>query len=287
MRYFAEFPIIEYKLSPVRNIFARVKFDKKIEDAGTNFYPYQLEPGDRPDVVAYGYYDDSFSDWLIYFTNKIVDPYYDYYLDEEKFNAFIDQKYGGIANAQSQIYGYRNNWNEDDTVLTVSGYEALTKNLKKFWKPVVGYTGSITGYERTPHDTYLNTNMIVSINIDLSGNSSFTVGERATQYNGATPVANGVVTFSNTTNIIVKHVTGAFQANTSYTVKGDDSSANATATGVTVLKQNYANNEAIYYSSYSYYDYENELNSQKRIINLIDNRYSSTIERQFKALMNR
>ena len=287
MKYFAEFPIIEYKLSPARNMFARVKFDKKIEQSAVSFYPYKLEPGDRPDVVAYGYYDDPYSDWLVYFTNKVIDPYYDYYLDQEQFNSFITQKYGGIANAQSQIYGYRNNWNEDETVLTISAYEALTKNLKKFWRPVVGYNGSVTGYERAPHDTYLNTNMIVSLSIDLDGNTTFTTGEKATQYNGATPVANGTITFSNTSTVIVKHVTGAFQANTSYTIKGQDSTANAVVTVATILKQNYANNEGSYYSSFSFYDYEEEVNSFKRTINLIDNRYSSTVERQFKSLMNR
>lgn len=287
MKYFAEFPIIEYNNNPVRNMFARVKFDKKIEENAVNFYPYQLEPGDRPDIVAYGYYDDSFSDWLVYFSNKVVDPYYDYYLDSDKFDKVIEQKYGGIANAQSLIYGYRNNWNEDETVLTIAGYDALTTNLKKFWKPVIGYSGSITGYDRAQLDTYITTNKIVSLNISLSGNTTFQVDERITQYNGTTPVANAVISKANTTNIIVRHVTGEFVANTSYTIKGVDSSANALTVSVSTLKQNFSNNEAIYYSSYSYYDYENEMNESKRTINLIDNRYSSTIERQFSNLMNR
>jgi hypothetical protein len=286
MKYFSEFPLIMYNDNPVRNIFARVKFDKKIEESAAVFYPYQLEPGDRPDVVSYGYYDDPYLDWLIYYSNKVVDPYFDYYLGQTDFDNFIVQKYGGVANAQSQIYGYRNNWYEDDTTLTISGYDALTGNLKKFWSPVIGYTGTLTGYQRNKLDTYLTTNKVVSITISLSGNTQFSVNEKVTQFNGATAVANAVVSFANTTNIIVRHVTGEFQANTSYTIKGNDSSANALTTGVTLLKQNYANNEAVYYSSYSFYDYENETNEQRRVINLIDNRYSSTVERQFRALLN-
>ena len=79
MRYFANFPMINYANNVARNLLARVKIDKKFEEYGSNFYPYQLEPGDRPDVVAYGYYDDSYSDWMVYYANKIVDPYFEYY----------------------------------------------------------------------------------------------------------------------------------------------------------------------------------------------------------------
>ncbi len=287
MRYFAEFPIIQYGDNPVRNMFARVKFDKKLEENASSFYPYQLKPGERPDVVGYGYYDDPFSDWLIYFANKVIDPYYDYYLDQEKFDAYIDSKYGGMANAQSQIYGYRNNWTEDDTILTISAYDALPSNLKKFWRPVLGYNGALTGYERTPLDTYLSTNMIVSMTVTLSGNTEFTVGEQVTQYNGSTPIANAMIGFANSTVVTVQHVTGEFQANTSYKLVGNDSTANAVVDSVTTLKQNYADNEAIYYSSFSFYDYENEMNEQKRTINLLDNRYSPTVERQFKILMSK
>lgn len=285
MKYFSNFPIINYANNTVRDVFTRVKFDKKIAQYSQQFYPYQLEEGDRADVIAYGYYDDSYSDWMVYFSNQVIDPYYDYYLDQGKFNAFIESKYGSISNAQSQVYGYRNNWSSDDTVLTISGYDALSSNLKKFWNPVVGYSGSITGYERAKQDTYLTTNKIDSLSISLVSDSTFSVGEKVTQYNGVTPVANAYVAFSNSTVIMVKHIDGGFSNNASYTIKGDESSANATVSAVKTIKQNYANNEGIYYSSYSYYDYENEINEQKRTINLIDNRYTASIERQFKQLM--
>ena len=287
MKYFSNFPIINYANNSVRNIFAKVKFDKKMEEYSNSFYPYQLQEGDRPDVVAFAYYDDTFNDWLIYFANKVVDPYYDYYLDQDKFNVFIESKYGSISNSQSQIYAYRNNWSNDETVLTQSGYNALDPNLKKFWSPVVGYSGAITGYERSKTDTYLTTNKIDTLTIQLVSNATFVVNEKVTQFNGSTPVANATVTFSNTSILTVQHLDGGFQSNASYTVKGNDSTANAVVTAVTTIKQNFANNEALYYSSMTIYDFENEMNEQKRKINLVDNRYTSTIERQFRQLMNK
>ena len=287
MKYFSNFPVVTYANNAARDIFARVKFDKNVEQYSKHFYPYQLQQGDRPDIVAYGYYDDSYADWLVYFTNKIIDPYYDYYLDQNQFDAFIEQKYGSISTAQSRIYGYRNNWSADDTVLTISAYDALPSNLKKFWNPVLGYSGTVTGYERAKQDTYISTNRVDSLTITLQSNTEFVVGEKVSQYNGVTPVANGFVAFANSTVLMVQHIEGTFTGTLTYTVKGETSEANASVSHASMIKQNFANNEAIYYSSYTYYDYENELNAQKQAINLIDNRYSSTIERQFKQLMNK
>jgi hypothetical protein len=103
MKYFANFPIINYANNAVRNIFAKVKFDKKMEEYTNSYYPYQLEEGERPDVISHAYYDDAFNDWLVYYANKVVDPYFDYYIDQRNFNAYIDAKYGSMSNAQSQI----------------------------------------------------------------------------------------------------------------------------------------------------------------------------------------
>ena len=285
MKYFANFPVITYANNTVRNVFAKVQFDKKLEEYSNSFYPYQLVEGDRADVLAYAYYNDSFNDWLIYFANKVVDPYFDYYLDQRNFNNYITQKYGSITTAQSQIYAYRNNWSDDETILTVAQYTALTTNLKKYWTPVLGYSGAVTGYKRNPLDTYLTTNRIDILTIQLSSNNSFTVNEKVTQYNGSTPVANAYVTFANTSVVTVQHQDGQFQANTSYTLKG--ASANAIVSTVTLIKQNYETNETTYYSTMSTYDFENEMNEQKRSINLVDNRYSATIERQFRHLLNK
>jgi len=285
MKYFSNFPIINYANNAVRNIFAKVKFDKKMEEYTNSYYPYQLQEGERPDVISHAYYDDAFNDWLVYYANKVVDPYFDYYLDQGNFNKYIDAKYGSISNAQSQVYGYRNNWSEDESIITAAAYASLATNLKKFWAPVVGYSGSITGYERSKSDTYLSTNKIDGLTITITSNTEFSVNQKVTQFNGATPVANAYITFANTSTLVVQHLDGGFQANASYVLSS--STANATVTSVTTIKQNFENNEALYYSSYSYHDYENELNEQKRSINLLDNRYTATVERQFRQLMNK
>jgi len=286
MKYFSNFPIISYANNAVRNIFAKVKLDKKFKEYTQSFYPYDVQQGDRPDVIAYGYYDDSYNDWMVYFANQMVDPYYDYFLDSLQFDTYIDSKYGSMANAQSQIFGYRNNWYEDDTVLTTTQYEALATNLKKHWAPVIGYSGSITGYERSKSDSYITTNRIVTIPISLNSNTEFIVGERIQQTYSTTIYANATITFANSTVLTVQHTDGGFVANTQYTITGKTSLATAAATDVVLIKQNFANNETLYYSAYSAYDYEEELNRQKAIINLVDNRYASTIERQFRQLLS-
>lgn len=286
MRYFSNFPIVSYANNAVRNVFAKVKLDKTFKEYAHSFYPYDIEQGDRPDIISFAYYEDSYNDWMVYYANQIIDPYYDYFLDQQQFNDYIESKYGSMSNAQIQIAGYRNNWYEDETVLTVAAYDALPKNLKKHWAPVVGYSGSITGYERSKSDTYITTNRIITIKINTLSNTEFVVGERIQQKLNTVIQANATVTFANSTVLTVHHTDGDFLANTEYTLSGLSSGANGVATVVTVIKQNFANNEALYYSPYTQYDYEDEMNRQKARINLIDNRYASTIERQLRQLLS-
>jgi hypothetical protein len=291
MRYFSNFPIISYANNSVKNIFARVRIDKKVKEYSNSFYPYDLEAGDRPDVVSYAYYEDPYNDWMIYFANDVLDPYYDYYLDQNQFNSLIQQKYGSIANAQLNVYGYRNNWYSDETVLTIAAYDGLSSNLKKYWDPVIGYSGVITGYQRAKLDTIITTNKVTSLSISLTGNTTFKVGERVQQSqitNGLIPSANAFVSFANTSTVIVQHVDGGFieEDPINYVLTGRDTGATAAVISETTLKQNIPIDEVIYYSPYSFYDYEEELNQQKNRINLIDNRYSSTIERQLRQLLS-
>jgi hypothetical protein len=286
MRYFSNFPIISYANNSAKNIFTRVRIDKKVKEYSSTFYPYDLQAGDRPDVISFAYYEDSFNDWLIYYANEIIDPYYDYYLDQNQFNTLVEQKYGSISNAQLYVCGYRNNWYADETVLTVAAYDALAANLKKYWAPVVGYSGVITGYERNKIDTKITTNAVLSLKIEETGNTSFAVGERVQQKNGSVPVANAFVSFANSTTLMVQHIDGSFSANSQYVLSGRESEATAVVTLVTTIKENIPPTEALYYSPYSFYDLEEETNQQKNKINLIDNRYASTVERQLRQLLS-
>jgi hypothetical protein len=55
---------------------------------------------------------------------------------------------------------------------------------------------------------------------------------------------------------------------------------------VTTIKENINANTLIYFSPVTAFDYENEINQQKKTINLMDNRYVSMVHNTFSELMN-
>ena len=92
------------------------------------------------------------------------------------------------------------------------------------------------------------------------------------------------MTFANSSVCIISNIGGTIS--TSYNLKGGDSGANATLSSITTLSTVIDTDIQSYFESVSYFDYENEVNEQKRNIRLIDVAYVSAIEREFKQLLS-
>lgn len=287
MKYFSNIPVISYANNFARNILTRVKVLDKFKDQASVYYPYVLEEatgsGLKYENLAFDYYDDVDDVWVLHLVNQIVDPYYDVPLTQEQFEAFIVKKYGSLRAAIQKVVFYRNNYNQDESILTISGYNALIAERKRYWTPTINFDNNIIGYERLKDDTVVTTNKILTLDITLNGNATFQTSEKVIQ---DTSGATGFVTFSNTTTISLQHITGTFSNNATYYVVGSDSGANASASSVTTIKENISANAAIYFSSVTAFDYETEINEQKKTINLMDNRYVSMVHNTFSELMN-
>jgi len=110
--YFSHFPKVSYDISNngdslnVVNIMKRFVVDAILNRRLSVFYDYDIRDGDRPDTIAHKYYGDSKYDWVILLVNDIIDPMYDWPLEQNNFNNFIINKYGSIADAQSQVHHY-------------------------------------------------------------------------------------------------------------------------------------------------------------------------------------
>ena len=74
----------------------RFSISNFLNNANVTFDEYYVQDGERPDIVAYDYYDDYTLDWLVLMTNEIHDPYYEWPLSYEQFNAYLKQKYGSV-----------------------------------------------------------------------------------------------------------------------------------------------------------------------------------------------
>src|SRR6476646_7545221 len=99
--YFNKFPQIVYNNKITRNITERVTLPVETRSIPQAFYPFQLGNGLRSDSVAYSYYSDPTIDWLIWLTNGITDPFYDWYLYPDEFNNMLQAKYGNEGETQS------------------------------------------------------------------------------------------------------------------------------------------------------------------------------------------
>lgn len=110
---FENFPTVNYdikknfKFEVMTNVMLRFKINQIIKTKRAEYFRYSIEDGDRPDVVAYKIYDDASLDWLIFLTNNIIDPYYDWPLSQIDLTAHIKKKYGSIPAAQAEVHEYR------------------------------------------------------------------------------------------------------------------------------------------------------------------------------------
>ena len=114
--FFANYPRIAYDISGTNsvvpnytvavNLMIRNKLKDAVEDDVTNFYPYTVPEGMRPDVLSYQYYGDTIYTWTIFLVNNIVDPYWEWPLSYKDFREYMIDKYGSVETAKSKIHHY-------------------------------------------------------------------------------------------------------------------------------------------------------------------------------------
>jgi hypothetical protein len=274
-KYFEKFPIITYANTTCRNLTRRVKIVENPRESPYIFYPYEITDHLRSDHVAEYYYEDSELDWMIYHSNQIIDPYYDWYINDDQFEQLIKYKYGSIENSQKKIIHYQNNWADDDNELTPSFYNnTLANTHKDFYAPVWSpISKKIVSYKRKQQDKITNTNRILQYTIANSSSNAFISGEIIdikTSGQDAT-AATGEVIFANTTTMRIKNVSGNTIANTSLIrdIVGETSFANAQANSVTTMFENIPLDQEIFYDAITYYEYELGKNENNKTIKLI------------------
>jgi hypothetical protein len=250
------------------------------------YHRYTTSEGERPDLLADSYYQDSYYDWLIYLNNAIVDPYYGWYLESFEFNAFIQKKYGSIENAQKKIIYYQLNWPTNDVEISPSYYENnLPDEMKKYYEPNFTTQNKILSYSRKREDIITNTNKLLDFTLTFINGNTFTKGEILDIYNpaGSTIVGGAEVVFANTTHIKVHHISG----NTSATnkVRGETSNSYATITASTLLYENLPDDEAVYWSPVYYYEYEQEKNEKNKNIRLLDSNFALDLAEELRVIL--
>jgi hypothetical protein len=287
-KYFEKFPIIQYSNNAVRNITQRAVVLNSVYNSPILYYAYDIQQGERPDNVADRYYKDEYQGWIIHLTNKMVDPYYDWYLDQQTFQDFIVKKYGSYSNATSKITYYRNNWYTQPDLISEAQFNAVNDDLKKFYEPVytdVYYSTKPLGYKRRQIDWKKSTNQIVRYNCN---GASFSTNEIIDVYKNSEKLGSGQVCGKSNTSLTIQHTTGLVVEDTgvfTFTVRGRESFANQTYTDATLVISNISGTELNYWDPVYLYDHENEINERNKSIQVLKAEYSDQISRELSNLM--
>ena len=139
-RYLDKFPKLQSLKDGViiTNLLVRVGVIKDIQNLSVIYYPYSIQEGDTPELIASKFYGDVEKHWVVTILNDIHDPFYDWPMTYQQFVAFIDDKYGSQASAQSTIHHY------EKIVNTTDGYTGqITTNT--YIIDLDSYTNLITG----------------------------------------------------------------------------------------------------------------------------------------------
>ena len=109
---FDNWPTLSYDLdkkgNPLQltNITLRYKINELLSSKYAVVYEYDVVDGEKADIIAYKYYEDATLDWIIYLTNNIIDPQFDWPMDIQSFNRYLRAKYGSPEAAKQQHHHY-------------------------------------------------------------------------------------------------------------------------------------------------------------------------------------
>jgi hypothetical protein len=271
-RYFDKFPLVRYSNNVVVDITRRVALLDRVSRNPYVFFPYDIEDNERPDQFSSRYYEDPYKSWLTYLGNKITDPYYEWYMQNNELNEYVEKKYGSVYDAQQKIKFYRNNWENQESI-SVSEYNALPFGSKNYWNPEYGSGSSVLQYVRKEIDWTVNTNKIMSYTVS---NTSFIKNEVCEVKINKDSLGKGQFINSANNIIYLQHVSGAFtdsvnlQLTGNSYVYGTESGANTIITNISPIANNIPEEEIVYWKAITNYDYEIEKNEYNKSIRVID-----------------
>jgi len=284
-QFLSRFPTVIYDGKFATNITTRVKFKEIAKKRKVTFYPYTIKEGERPDQIADFYYKDPRYSWLVFLSNDIVDPYYDWYMEDNVFKDYIIKKYGSIEKAIKTILFWRVNWYKDDRVLSPGQYNTLPSVAKKYWAPLIGYNNQVANYRRKELNHVRETNKTQEVFV--SNTSLFAAGNIVKQSNTSAQIAQATIKHVDEGKLIIQHVGGAFVptqgANGALVVDGTNvnSSIQSISTVVTAIPESLLS----YWDPVDAYSNERGINDSKKHIQLLDKSYVNQIEKELDLLL--
>ena len=112
--YFRNLPKVRYdiygaepnKYRNVTNIMKRISFKPSVIEDITDYYPYRVKDGERPDIISHQKYGTVAYAYLIMLVNNIYDPLFDWPLTSQQFEKYLTSKYGSVSSAMGTTKYY-------------------------------------------------------------------------------------------------------------------------------------------------------------------------------------
>lgn len=288
-RYFDKFPTITYANNVAVDITKRTALLNRVSVNPYLYYPYEIDSYERPDQLSYRYYDDTYKSWILYLTNKITDPYYEWYMHENEFVDFLAKKYGSFYDSQTKVLYYQNNY-ENSEDIDISTFDALSTGMKNYWTPNLGTNSKIISYTRKKADWKSNTNKIIEYKV--SDTSGFVMNEICYVHFDQFSSGKGQVSSITSNNIYLQHVSGDFYISQTLSITpssyiyGSESKANTIISGVTAVANNIAEDELNYWKPVTAFDHESAKNEFNKSIRVLDSRFKQTMVENLTELMS-
>ena len=146
-----------YYYQIVKNIFKRAVIRTDIFNEVTAFTKYSVQGDERPDQVAYNFYNDSALDWVILTTNNIVHLRDEWPMGSSDFSTYLNAKY--TSEQLSNIHHYETKIIRDSKgrLIQPEGLKVPAGHSISFLdNGVLRTESSLTSYSFLQHETDLN-----------------------------------------------------------------------------------------------------------------------------------
>ena len=146
-----------YDYQVVKNIFKRAVLRDDIFDEITAFTKYSVQGDERPDQVAYQFYNDSGLDWVILATNNIVHVRDEWPMGNQDFLTYLNAKYTEAQLANIHHYETKIIRDSSGTLIQPEGKTVPAGYTVNFLdNGVLRSESSLTSFSFLEHETNLN-----------------------------------------------------------------------------------------------------------------------------------
>lgn len=134
--YFRQVPDLDYvsrhngdkyisEYTTVKNLFKRGKLREDIFGNLSFFEKYSIVGDERPDNVAYKFYNDSTLDWVVLLANNILNIQTEWPMTQDTFEKVMLERYGSYDNLSNGVHHY-----ETEEIRNSFGIKVLESGLR-------------------------------------------------------------------------------------------------------------------------------------------------------------